>query len=253
MTAPGRTYVDIRLSHLLRDCSVGAIVRHDKALMVVQDTRDWDGPSTTPYEREVRYVDLVKRSLSLGGKKLCRPPVKERKGEFVQGWVRARRFPEWTRCNRCGVLYNRPWRKRDEEEKFGTDGDRGTEGAPLQVEVLRCERPAGDEAKFGGAEVASRCGGILEQVPWVLIHDDGYLAEVPWHAIAHDGARKPEPECRPDWAEPYLRVENREGRWFVKCSRRGCGAERPLPGPFPFSSGTRQQPWVKEPPPRTSR
>ena len=219
VAAPELTYVDIRLSHLLRDCAVGAIVRHDKALMVVEDTRSWDGLNTHPYERELRHVDLVRRSLGLGDTKLCRPPVKEQKGRLVQGWVPARRFPEWTRCNRCGSLHNRPWRGG----------------------------PEGDDCRSPGEE-SDRCGGVLEQVPWVLIHEKGYLADVPWHALAHDGATNPaQRECRPDWATPYLRIENSEGRWRVRCSR--CGAENQLADRFPFGSNMWQQPWVPEPPP----
>lgn len=258
-----RTHVDIRLSHLLRDCSVGAIVRYDKALMVVQDTRYWDGPDTALEEREIRYVDLVKRTLGLGDMKLRRPPVKKRRGEHVRGWVPAWRFPEWTRCNRCGLLHHRPWRKRKQggQSRAGAQGDAaGRDGVP----PLHChpkgpappaaatdDREAADKAKADKEKVNNeRCRGILEQVPWVLVHEDGYLADAPWHAIAHGAARNPERrKCEADWNKPYLRVESRQGRWWVKCSRRGCGAERRLPDRFPFGARTRQQPWVSKPPP----
>ena len=50
-------YVPVRLSHLLRDCSVGAVVRGPDSLMVVQDIRTWDRPGADPLEREIRYVD----------------------------------------------------------------------------------------------------------------------------------------------------------------------------------------------------
>ena len=46
-------YVPVRLSHLLRDCSPGAVVRGPDSLMVVQDTRTWDRPGSDP--------DLAKR------------------------------------------------------------------------------------------------------------------------------------------------------------------------------------------------
>ena len=39
-------HVPVRLSHLLRDCSVGAIVRGPDSLMVVQDIRTWDRPGS---------------------------------------------------------------------------------------------------------------------------------------------------------------------------------------------------------------
>ncbi len=255
MRQPDRTFVDIRLSHLLRDCSVGAIVRHDRTLMVVQDTRHWDGPNTSPDEREIKYVSLVKRSLGLGDTKLCLPPVKKRKGEHVQGWVAARRFPEWTRCSRCGLLHNRPWRCRGAAGALtGRERDVGMtdrQAAPLRCKVVPSASGGGRGRPARRGE-ARPCDGILEQVPWVLIHEDGHLADVPWHAIAHDAARNPDRRaCGPDWIEPYLRVENREGRWWVKCSQRGCGAERRLPDRFPFGASTRRQPWVREPPPET--
>ena len=239
MAAPEMTYVDIRLSHLLRDCAVGAIVRHDKALMVVEDTRHWDGPNTHPHHRELRYVDLVKRSLDLDDTKLCRPPVKEQKGRLVRGWVPARRFPEWTRCNRCGLLHNRPWRRVAEDGQSPLVGERDAAGIVGRTKALHCRSP---ETETG------RCGGALEQVPWVLIHEKGYLADAPWHALAHDGARSPAQRgCRSDWATPYIRVVNRAGRWRVRCSR--CGAENQLADRFPFGPNTRQQPWIPEPPP----
>ncbi len=258
MKRSDRTFVDIRLSHLLRDCSVGAIVRHGKALMVVQDTRDWCGPSTMPHEREIRYVELVRRTLGLGNMKLCHPPVKERKGKHVQGWVPARRFPEWTRCNRCGLLHNRPWRTRGQsvEPTAGREEERKGDGEAGAVpEVLHCCGPAQAADRTADrvtvpkeAPRERRCGGILEQVPWVLVHENGYLADVPWHAIAHDSARNPERRtCRPNRTEPYLKVESREGRWWVRCCR--CRAEGRLPGRFPFGAKTRQQPWVRKLPP----
>ncbi len=251
VAAPERTYVDIRLSHLLRDCSVGAIVRHDKALMVVHDTRDWDGPNTDPYERELRHVELVRRSLGLGRTKLCRPPKKVTKGELVHGWVPARRFPEWTKCSRCGLLHNRPW--RGDGEKVRSKGGREVAGsgaeAGKQAKIFYCKGPGkGRAGSREGLTETPLCGGVLEQVPWVLIHDRGYLADVPWHAIAHDRARNPaQRDCRPDWTTPYLRVENREGRSRVTCSR--CGAGQLLPKRYPFGANTRRQPWARERPP----
>lgn len=249
MRARERTYVDIRLSHLLRDCSVGAIVRHGKALMVVQDTRDWDGPNTSPYDREIRYVDLVRRALELGDRKLCRPPVKEEKGSLVQGWVKARRFPEWARCSRCGLLHNRPWREADVGDSAGDAGEetRRQSAGPGRQYCVGPRRRAAGPPSDGVAEGEGGCGGTLEQAPWVLVHEAGYLADVPWHAIAHDRAANPaQSECAPDWTQPYLKVENEEGRWSVRCDR--CGSERRLSDRFPFGAATRQQPWLSEPP-----
>ena len=236
---PPETFVDIRLSHLLRDCSVGAIVRHGQALMVVEDTRRWDGPRTSPYDREIRYVELVKRALGLGSLKLCRPPVKRQRGDCIQNWVPARRFPRWTRCSRCGLLHHEPWRRRNDAAAEGEDDTdaRRTSAAP---EVSRCGRTGGSD---GGT-----CGGLLEQVPWVLVHEDGHLAEVPWHTIAHSGSKSPRsPGCPSDWKTAYIRIHRRQGRWRVKCT--DCGADARLPDQFPYGEHTPQQPWVRERPP----
>lgn len=238
---PRGTFVDIRLSHLLRDCSVGSIVRHDQALMVVQDTRRWDGRRTSPYDREIRYVELVRRALELGDMRLCRPPVKKKQGDRIEDWVPARRFPRWTRCNRCGLLHHEPWKRRDGGDPGGGDstGERRTAASPRP---LRCGGPG--EPKRG----RSRCDGRLEQAQWVLVHEDGYLADVPWHQIAHHNAGHPRSDgCSPDRKTAYLKVQNRRGRWRVLCSR--CGTDTRLPDRFPYGEHTRQQPWVTEPPP----
>ena len=237
MTLPAGTFVDIRLSHLLRDCSVGAIVRHDTTLMVVEDTRYWDASSTSPYEREIRYVELVKRALNLGDTKLCRPPVKQQKGDLVLGWVPARRFPQWTHCNRCGLLHNRPWFPRaDGDSEATVDADVGLTGA--RPRAFNCQ---------GSGNGERRCDGTLEQVPWVLVHECGHLADVPWHAIAHHRARNPEQTaCQPNWDRRYLKLKNVQGRMTVRCGT--CGAESRLPERFPFGTNTWQQPWVPHPP-----
>ncbi len=236
---PRETYVDIRLSHLLRDCSVGAIVRHDQVLMVVQDTRQWDGPRTSPYDRQIRYVELVKRALGLGDLRLCRPPVKKQEGDWIRDWVPARRFPRWMRCSRCGFLHHEPWKGRDDRDPEGNAHQRAGETA-ASTPVLRCGHIDG--------ESRGTCRGLLEQVPWVLVHEDGYLADAPWHEIAHynSGPSRPS-ECRPDRESVYLKVIRRQGRWHVRCL--SCRAYTRLPDRFPYGKHTPQQPWVRERPP----
>ena len=238
---PRGTFVDIRLSHLLRDCSVGAIVRHDQALMVVRDTRDWDGPRTRPYDREIRYVELVRRALELGDMRLCRPPVKKKQGDSIRDWVPARRFPRWTRCSLCGLLHHEPWKGQDGADPEGGDST-GERRTPASPGALRCGGPG--QPKPG----RPRCNGRLEQVPWVLVHEDGYLADVPWHQIAHHNAGHPRSvDCSPDRTTAYLKVRNLQGRWRVLCAR--CPADTRLPNRFPYGEHTPQQPWVGDPPP----
>ena len=209
-------YVRVRLSHLLRECSVGAIVRDGAdSLMVVQDIRTWDGPGSDPMEREIRYVDRVRSALGIE-RVLCSPPCATERDGTTIGWIPALRFPAWMRCLKCGLLHPAPWRSR-----------RGATGE------------------------CSACGGRLEQVPWVLVHETGYLADVPWHDLAHAAARDPHRrQCRPDWTEPYLRLRDTLTGRQVICDR--CTSNESLrSGSLPraaFPSGTWQQPWFREPP-----
>ena len=219
-------YVPVRLSHLLRHCSVGAIVRGPDSLMVVPDIRRWDPPGVDPRRREIRYVNQVRRALGIR-QVLCTPPVATERDGTVFGWIPARRFPLWMRCSACGLLHREPWRRRAD----GPAPDAATGAAAAR------ETPRGEECA---------CGGRLEQAPWVLVHDEGYLADAPWHDLAHAHARAPDQRgCRADWTDPYLKLVEREGRRQVSCSRCGTSgwALRPR-----FPPRTWQQPWISEPP-----
>ena len=229
-------HVPVRLSHLLRECSVGAVVRGPDSLMVVQDVRTWDRPGADPLEREIRYVDRVRSALGIE-QALCAPPrAVERDGTII-GWVPALRFPTWMRClnPKCGLMHRAPWRK---PRANGGDGHRRTE--------------AQDAGGAGEAEKCSGCGGRLEQTPWVLVHEDGYLADVPWHVLAHpEHARNPEQrQCRPDWTQPYLKLREAGAGRIVHCTL--CKSEARLPSGalprIPFPPHTWQQPWMREPP-----
>ena len=207
-------FLPVRLSHLLRHCSVGAIVRGEESLVVVCDIREWFEKGEDPREQEIRYVEQVKSALGIR-QTLCKPPVKrEHDGSITGGRIPARRFPSWMRCLQCGLMHNAPWRRHD-------------------VDKHRC----------------AACGGKLEQSPWVLAHENGYLADVPWHELAHAVSRSANAkQCRADWREPYLKlVEDDSGR-SIRCTRDGCGAFGPLESRWPFGAMTRQQPWIREPP-----
>ena len=225
-------HVPVRLSHLLRECSVGAIVRGPDSLMVVQDVRTWDRPGTDPLDREIRYVDRVRSALGIE-RALCAPPRAVERDGTVIGWVPALRFPAWMRClnPKCGLLHHAPWRNR----RAGDDGPRPAETR---------------SASAGGAgEECSDCGSRLEQTPWVLVHEDGYLADVPWHLLAHGDVRNPEQrQCRPDWTHPYLKLEETGAGRIVRCTRCGSNAGLPSGARMPFPLRTWQQPWMREPP-----
>ena len=185
--------VPVRLSHLLRHCSVGSIVRGPESLMVVPDIRRWGPPGDDPLEREIRYVDQVRSALGIE-RKLCRPPVATDRNGQRSGWIRTLRFPSWMRCLKCGLLHRAPWR---DPRRDGSGECRGS----------------------GPESTAGRCDGRLEQVPWVLVHEDGYLADVPWHALAHAKDRS-SGDCPPDGKEPYLTLKDRmAGHPVVRCGR----------------------------------
>ena len=211
--------LEVRLSHILRDCSVGAIVQGEKLMVAVQDISRWyaSGP---PPDREIRYVAQVRAALGIE-QRLCEPPTGSvnEQGAVEGASIPATRFPEWMRCpaRHCGLLHNRPWRDR----KAGTR--------------LTCQ--------------SDGCKRALEQVPWVVAHEDGYLADVPWHDIAHrsGGDGSDSGSCQRDWSEPYLRLVEGEGTHRVRCMR--CNASDKLPRVLNFPQHARMQPWANAPPP----
>lgn len=213
--------IPVRLSHLLRHCSVGAIVRGPDYLMTVKDIREWTDKSGKPAGEPIRYVDGVRSALGIT-QELREPPVaKEMDTGRIEGvCVPAQRFPSWMRCPRCGLLHYKPWR-----------------GLPAD------EKPCCQESD------PKKCKNKpqLEQAPWVLIHVEGHMADVPWHFLAHREARTPDQkQCRPDWNEPYLRLIDKvaSGRQ-LRCER--CKATCDFGDGIRIPYGkTRQQPWMRE-------
>ena len=214
-------FVPVRLSHLLRHCSVGAIVRGADSLMVVPDIRRWGLSDEEAMEQEIRYVDRVRSALGID-RRLCRPPVFKDEPRRPRGAIRTRRFPTWMRCLKCGLLHPAPWK----DEQRGATQCWGS----------------------GPGDGTGNCGGSLEQVPWVIAHEDGYLADVPWHDLAH--AKRPagrSAECRRDWQEAYLVLaEATSGRPRIVCGR--CRSRGALEFRCGYPLGTWQQPWFSEPP-----
>lgn len=58
-------YLPIRLSHLLRHCSVGAIVRTPDYLLTIRDIRQWKDKQSLSSARTIPYVEQVKASLGI--------------------------------------------------------------------------------------------------------------------------------------------------------------------------------------------
>lgn len=213
--------IPVRLSHLLRHCSVGAIVRGPKYLMTVKDIREWTGANGEPAGREILYVDGVRAALGIE-EKLYEPPVAtELENGLVDGFcIPALRFPSWMRCPnpQCGLLYYRPWRSQERSSP-------------------RCKK----------------CNKLLEEVPWILVHPDGHMTDVPWHWLAHEKTRKlQQQQCKADHKEHYLSLVGLgESKRKLRCSR--CGATSDFYNGIQIPYGnSRRQPWLNEPPENTS-
>ena len=215
----------VRLSHLLRECAVGAVVRGPAYLLTVKDTRQW----SCGVERELRHVEQVRHVLGIDHALRSPPTARvEDDGRPSGSTIPAMRFPAWTVCSRCGLLHHRPWKRADTTSPEARSRGRG--------ETWICT------GRDGAA-----CQGRLEQAPWVLAHADGYLADVAWHWVAHGDREHPaRRECRPDRERPYLTVRAVDRGHRVRCTR--CGASGNLPHRFSFGATTWQQPWFREPP-----
>lgn len=218
--------IPVRLSHLLRYCAVGAVVRGPDYLVTVQDTNAWNcGP-----DHEIKFVDQVRAALGIGKTLRSPPTARVENGELTGCPIPATRFPGWMRCSRCGLLHHQPWRHVAVEGP----GD----GFRPPANTWTCTAPGNPP-----------CRGRLEQAPWVLAHDRGYLADVPWHWLAHHTSMQHPVRraCRADWRHPYLEVVSKGRDHEVRCTR--CRASGRLPQRVTFGAGTWQQPWFPEPPP----
>ena len=207
--------IPIRLSHLLRHCSVGAVVRGPKYLMTVEDIRHWYPGGRVPEGSFIHYVNQVRSALGIK-QELCMPPIAKinNEGKIEGTWVPAVRFPTWMRCLQCGLMYQKPW----EHTEWDESGD------------FRC-----------------KCQEIpvkLEQVYLILVHEDGRMADVPWHFLAHkDLPNNEQKSCRVE-SKPYLYLKDENYKRVIRC--RKCKAKNELKDSIriPFGVNTRKQPWI---------
>lgn len=216
-------YLPIRLSHLIRHCSVGAIVRGPRYLLAVKDIRQWTNRDGIPGGKQIHYVDRVRSALGID-KKLREPPLAQElaNGQIEGVCVPAVRFPRWMRCPKCGLLHYTPWRGLPAEEQPRC----------CEIEQQKCTSPE------------------LEQLPWVLIHPSGHLADVPWHQLAHREAKNSnQQQCRPDNRKNYLKIKEVGVNLQLICEREGCGARHLFREGDRIAFGnTWRQPWIHEPP-----
>lgn len=216
--------IPVRLSHLLRYCAVGAVVRGPDYLVTVKDTRTWK----CGVEHQIQHVEQARAVLGIGATLRSPPVARIEDGRLTGQPIPAMRFPGWMRCAQCGLLHYRPWRR-----------------ASTVAQDVRFRRRGGAWTCTDGD--GRECPGRLEQAPWVLAHARGYLADVPWHRLAHAESRHPDQRrCRADWKDSYLRVVAADRGHVVRCGR--CRAFAPLPPRFPFGERAWQQPWFRERP-----
>lgn len=209
--------ISVRLSHVLGQSGVGAIVRGANGLVVVQDSRQWIDRQGEPAGKLIPYVERVRAALGIS-QVLREPPVAKElvHGQIDGACVPATRFPSWMRCPnpKCGALYLRPWKDAPTEDIS-------------QCRCTRCEKKP-----------------RLEQVTWVLAHQAGHLADVPWHFLAHRDARAPtQQSCK--IRDRLQLIERGFDQRILRCAV--CGAETRFHGDerIPFGQ-QRIQPWTKD-------
>jgi hypothetical protein len=220
-----KNFLPVRLSHLFRHCSVGAIVRGPEYLMTVKDTREWTDKSGAPAGRLISYVEQVKAALGIT-QDLREPPVANEldNGQVNGACIPAIRFPSWMICPKCDLLHYKPWRGLAE-----TDKPKCLESNPVN------------------------CVGApdLEQVPWVLICAEGHMADVPWHYLAHRVHKSMnQKNCAADFsthAVPHLRLIDKESSTRrLRCERDGCKASGAIDDSLQTPFGNkRSQPWIE--------
>ena len=203
----------VRLSHLLGYSGAGAVVRSPNYLMVIKDTSCWTDKQGDSGGEVIYYVEQVKSTLGISDKELRTPPMAKEKKGWIEGvLIPAQIFPSWACCSVCDLLYCKPWRE-------------GQETFPL-----RCS--------------ADSCGGILEQFPWVIAHNKGYLNDVPWHYLTHKDS---ESSCRPNWDKAYLKVRRQGQSMALSCEI--CKSKTTFSPNEPVFWRGGQQPWRNIRPP----
>jgi hypothetical protein len=145
---------------------------------------------------------------------LREPPIASETSKGVQGYcVPADIFPAWMRCmnRRCGALHYKPWRDDDN----------------LLFICRLCAK------------------GRLEQVPWVMAHEEGHLGDVPWHYLTHRNASTPEQKnCGRTWDFPYLHLkQNGPGRMELRCNECNAVSNFDPRDRLPFNDN--RQPWLR--------
>jgi len=210
--------IPVRLSHLLRHSSVGAILRSSEKpqyFLAIEDTRQWVDKHGYPAGKLIPYVEGVRSALGID-QELRTPPTasKNKQNNTIDGvCIPACRFPSWMHCGKCDGLYFKPWRKKPADE-------------PL---------------------VCPKCKhSNIKQAPWVFIHPNGHMADIPWHYIAHQNAKTPDQNnCKHDWNSSYLKLRKSNNGYNLSCMRCSAFNKFDESARIPYGM-TSSQPWLRE-------
>ena len=222
----------VRISHVLGDSGVAAIVRDGEILYVVKDITHWTDRNGKLLGRELTRVTQVRNMLGID-KVLREPPrPRDKQEKDAPGYtIPITPFPLWCVCSECKTLQR--WRYWERPR-----------GTTISHPSCRSEACAARKRSGKRPNVPR-----LQQVRWVLAHEDGRLAEVPWHYLAHQGATRPEQKaCKAQHERDYLSLINaRDVRGYVlRCNL--CHASNSFKGNERQPFNDISQPWLRFPP-----
>jgi Domain of unknown function (DUF1998) len=171
-------FIPVRFSHLLGFAGIGAIVRAERYLYTVIDTRKW--PLTFP----ISYLERVRCALRLEDKQLHAPPKgrENSPGSTLPGI----RFPSWMRCNKCGLMHWQAWNQ--------------AHNPIIGPCCTQCS---------GGGQVP------LDQYPWLIADSEGRMDDAPWHWLLHRDDKCRHDWKKPSI---ILKENNTGKRWTLKCA-----------------------------------
>ena len=179
----GSHEADVRFSDILGPSGVGSIVRvGDNTVSfnsIVKDITHW--PKDLQPDQELKYVDQIRQHPNISNFKLVKPPVPIAKDDRF--CIPSEKFPRWSFCTTCGLLYHY-------------------------------------SLNFASECFNDNCDGKTRQVHWVLVHREGYIADVDWHYMAHGKKSK---HCPRTNDEAYLQLIQNPKNLVrcTKCHRKG--------------------------------
>ncbi len=222
--------ITIGQSKMVSQCAVGAICRAGDECFVVCDTTRWVNKNGQPIGKKIPIVrQHLKKQLESNGfenVKLITPPVLRSTpdGRTVGDRIPTMRFPSWMVCLKCKKLHYKPWNKKLPNGEY-----------IKSVSELKCDN------------YDNKCKGRLEYVPYVLVHEKGYLDDIPWGYLSH---RKIEQNNRCEYKNLLYFERNKiSTRLQIRCGH--CKNVEDIDGLkgtgfFAWHQKMNKQPWYKK-------